>query len=87
MGGMGEKVHKVRPLNGEAKKKVLPNVVITKDGSKEGMLLLEDQASYCGRGAFSQTITSYWFGNSHWFGNSRLATKEVVYSRDLGCSS
>jgi hypothetical protein len=77
---MGERVHKVRPLDGEGKKKVLSNVVITRDGSKEGMLLLEDQASYCGRGAFSQT-TSYLFGNS------RLATKEAVYSRDLGCSS
>jgi hypothetical protein len=41
---MGTKVHKVRPLDSEGKKKVLSNVVIARDGSKEGMLPLEDQA-------------------------------------------
>jgi hypothetical protein len=42
VGGMEVKVHKVRPLNNEAKKKVLSNVVITRDGSKEGLLPLKD---------------------------------------------
>jgi hypothetical protein len=39
---MEAKVHKVRPLDNEAKKKLLSNVVIVGDGSKEGMLPLED---------------------------------------------
>jgi hypothetical protein len=42
MGGMGTRVHKVKPLHSEGKKKVLSNVVIIGDGSKEGMLPLED---------------------------------------------
>ncbi len=42
VGGMEAKVHKVRPLNNEAKKKVLSNVVIAGDGSREGMLPLKD---------------------------------------------
>jgi hypothetical protein len=40
---MGTRVHKVRPLDSEGKKKVLSNVVIVGDGSKEGMLPPEDQ--------------------------------------------
>ncbi|CAM6023898.1 unnamed protein product [Sphagnum balticum] len=39
---MGVRVHKVRPLDNEGKKKVLSNVVIARDGSKEKMLPLED---------------------------------------------
>jgi len=38
------RVHKVRPLDNEGKKKVFSNVVIARDGFEEGMLTLEDRA-------------------------------------------
>jgi len=41
---MVSRVHKVRPLDDEGKKKVLSNLVITKDGFEEEMLTLEDRA-------------------------------------------
>ncbi len=83
VGGMEVKVHKVTPLNNEAKKKVLSNVVITRDGSKEGLLPLKDHVMVKPRIVENELspkkILLVW--------NSRPATKEVVCSRNLGCSS
>jgi hypothetical protein len=53
------RVHKVRPLDNEGKKKVFSNVVIARDGFEEAMLTLEDRASYYGRIFFFQTTSSY----------------------------
>ncbi len=60
MGGIVLRIHKVRPLNNEGKKKVLSNVVIARDGFEEGMLTLEDRAM-----AELTTVEEEFFSKQH----------------------
>jgi hypothetical protein len=79
---MGIRVHKVKPLDNEGKKKVLSNMVIGGDGFQGRDVTFGrpcyGQTSYCGKGAISQTTTSYSFGNS------TPTIKEVFCLTDLG---